>query len=93
MCDRHRESLDLDFPLSKVHAAVNGGDPIGEAHRLEPVAQPVECVPMLREDDQLLAAKTLIEQHFTECRELRVLVLRENATREREQASTSRRSI
>ena len=41
---------------------------------------------MFREDDQLLTAKTLIEEHFAKSREFGVLIFRQNAAREREQA-------
>ena len=83
---RPPKPIDLDFSLSKVHAAVNRGNLVGESHRLEPPAEPVERVPMLREDDELFVPVLRLEQELTECLKLRLLTRRQHRASKIEEA-------
>ena len=65
---------------------MNRGNLVGESHRLEPAAEPVERVPVLREDDELLVAVLRLEQELTKCLKLRLLTRREHAASKLEQA-------
>ena len=64
------EELHLLFAHAVVHAAVEGGHAVGEAHRLQAPRQPFERVAVLREHDQLVLAEAGIDQDLAELLEL-----------------------